>query len=599
MLRIGKAKTKYLGNEPLAWIWTNSQVQRLSVFVLAIADVAIALCMVCEALALKDIINNAASGDAEAFAAAAWVMAGLVTLKIILPVLTRWLSERTKAELENRLKDRLFNALLTKDYPSVSAVHSEEWMNRLTSDTVIVADNAVDIVPNALAAFVKLAVSVLLVIYLVKEISWIVFPCAIAVIIVTVMLRGHMKKLHKRIQEADGKLRTFISDCLSSLMIIRSFSREESSVEIADKRMEEHAERRMDRIRFSNLVSTGYQFVLDGVYVAAVIYCGYSILTGTMNYGTFSAVVKLAGNIQGPITSMSGYVPRWYAMQASAERLMEAERFAEDYANGKRGREEVLEFYDNSFEGISIRNACFTYTETAEMGEEHQRGIVINGLNIDIDKHDVLAITGPSGCGKSTLLKILMSFYPLDSGDRLIRIKKLARTAHSEGNEVTDNVVPLDSSWRGLFAYVPQGNQLMSGSIRDVLTFSDRSVADEDIASALDIACASDFTSALPEGLETQLGERGAGLSEGQIQRIAIARAILSGQPVLLLDEATSSLDEATEAELIRKLSTLTDRTVIIVTHRLKVLSICNKVLTMERHDIKEGGSECVHFRTE
>ena len=572
MTDVETSKIAYRSSEPLRWIWRNSKEHKAGVIILAAASVGVALCTVIEALSLKSIINSAVSGDGTGFLKAACFLIVLVAIRIIIPVLIRWLGERTRSGLENKLKDRLFRTLMTKDYPSVSAVHSGEWMNRMTSDTVVVAENAVDIVPSALAAFVKLAASVLLVIYLIKDVSWIAFPCAAAVIIVTVMLRGHMKKLHRKIQEADGRFRTFVSDCLSSLMIIRSFSREEASADKADSRMEEHMNRRMDRIRFSNIVNTGYQFILDGVYVATVIYCGHSILTATMNYGTFSAVVKLVSNIQGPITSMSGYVPRWYAMQASAERLMEAERFAEDYTNGKRGREEVLDFYENSFEGLSLRNASFSYGQNDE-AEGRERSVVISGLNMDIDKHDVLAVTGPSGCGKSTLLRILMSFYPLDSGKRLIRIR------NAEDEACT---VPLDSSWRGLFAYVPQGNQLMSGSIRDVLTFGDRSVTDSDIASALDVACASSFTDELPEGLDTQLGERGAGLSEGQIQRLAIARAILSGQPVLLLDEATSSLDEATEAELIRKLRTLTDRTVIIVTHRPRILSICNKVLPMD-----------------
>ena len=585
------SKTEYCRNDALTWIWENSRGERFGISVLAFTDVAIALCTVCEALALKYIINNAVSGDSKAFAEAAWILVALVALRIIMLILTRWLGERTKAGLENRLKDRLFRSLLTKDYASVSSVHSGEWMNRLTNDTVVVADNAVDIVPNALSTFVKLTSSVLLIIYFIKGVSWLVFPGAIVLILVTVLLRGHMKKLHKRIQEADGRFRTFISDCLSSLMVIRSFSREEASAGRAEDHMQEHMDRRMDRMRFSNIVNTGYQFILEGIYVAAVIYCGHSILTGNMNYGTFSAVITLVARIQGPVTSMSGYIPRWYAMQASAERLMEAERFAEDYANGKRDREELLAFYDESFAGLSLRDISFTYNDSDMQTEDLEHSVVISGIDMDVDKHDVFAITGPSGCGKSTLLKIIMSFYPLDSGEKLIRVKGTSVVTGITGRTEDENTLPLDSSWRGLFAYVPQGNQLMSGSIRDIITFGDRSVSETAMASALDIACASDFISELPEGTDTLLGERGAGLSEGQIQRLAIARAILSGQPVLLLDEATSSLDEDTEEKLIRNLSTLTDRTVIIVTHRLKVLSVCNKRLRMNAAGSKENST--------
>ena len=564
-------KTEYR-SASLPWIWENSKGQRISVLILAIADIAIALCTVYEAVALKNIINNAVDKDNKAFVAAAWVMVALVAARIVLRVLTRWLDERTKAKLENKLKARLFNALLTKDYASVSAVHSGEWMNRLTNDAVQVANNAAEIIPNALATLVKLVASVLLVMYLVKDVSWIVFPCAAVLILVTVLLRGKMKKLHKRIQEADGRFRVFISDCLSSLMIIRSFSREEASEARADERMDEHMARRMDRMRFSNIANTGYQFILEAVYVAAVIYCGHSILTGEMSYGTFTAVITLVGRIQGPITSMSGYVPKWYAMQASAERLMEAETFEDDIKGEKKTDEEIERFYSGELEGLSLEDVSFSYLKTGSAPDDEPRRVVLDGISLDIDKQTITAVTGPSGCGKSTLLKLIMCFYPLNSGERKIV------THFGE--------MPLEPEWRGLFAYVPQGNQLMSGAIRDVLTFGDDSVSAEEINKALDIACASDFISELPAGLATVLGERGSGLSEGQIQRLAIARAVLSGHPFLLLDEATSSLDEDTEKALLQKLRTLTDRTVVIVTHRLNVLSICDTEVHMDESGV-------------
>ncbi|MBQ6428880.1 MAG: ATP-binding cassette domain-containing protein, partial [Oscillospiraceae bacterium] len=186
---------------------------------------------------------------------------------------------------------------------------------------------------------------------------------------------------------------------------------------------------------------------------------------------------------------------------------------------------------------------------------------------------------GPSGCGKSTLLKLLMSIYPLDAGSRLIGLRDEAGNIHTE---------PLTAAWRGLFAYVPQGNQLMSGTIRETISFSDTDNFDEyGLWEALTVACAADFVRELPNGLDTRIGERGAGLSEGQLQRLAIARAICSDHPILLLDEATSSLDEATEQKLLENLETMTDRTVIIVTHRPGVLRICSQEIRMTEEGIR------------
>jgi len=176
-----------------------------------------------------------------------------------------------------------------------------------------------------------------------------------------------------------------------------------------------------------------------------------------------------------------------------------------------------------------------------------------------------VAFTGPSGCVKSTVLKLLMCLYPLDAGMRYL-------ISNGGKQELT-------SAWRGLFAYVPQGNQLMSGTIREIVAFGDpeKMLQEEKLIQALKIACADKFVAGLELGMDTLLGERGTGISEGQMQRIAVARAVFSDNPILLLDEATSSLDETTEKELLKNLKAMTDKTVIIVTHRMAVLSICDK----------------------
>ena len=186
-----------------------------------------------------------------------------------------------------------------------------------------------------------------------------------------------------------------------------------------------------------------------------------------------------------------------------------------------------------------------------------------------MDKGNCIALTGPSGCGKSTILKLLMGIYPLDSGACFLR--------SADGDR------PLDAGWRGLFSYVPQGNHLLSGTIRQIVAFSDAPSPNDEarILRALHIACADDFTAALEQGLDTPIGERGAGLSEGQLQRIAIARAIFADRPVLLLDEATSALDEATEARLLSNLRQMTDKTVLIVTHRPAALSIADRTVAL------------------
>lgn len=205
-------------------------------------------------------------------------------------------------------------------------------------------------------------------------------------------------------------------------------------------------------------------------------------------------------------------------------------------------------------------------TPEAPAGKEGMP-VVVRGLNLEIAKGEYVAFTGSSGCGKSTVLKLLLCLYPLDQGERYLVCQGRRQ--------------PLDGRWQRLFAYVPQGNHLMTGTVRQIVALGDPDQAQDEarLHQALEVACAADFVAALDQGVDTPLGERGAGLSEGQLQRLAIARAIFSQRPVLLLDECTSALDAATERQLLVNLRRMTQKTVILVTHRPEALNICDRVI--------------------
>ena len=315
------------------------------------------------------------------------------------------------------------------------------------------------------------------------------------------------------------------------------------------------------------------------MYLFGVCYCGYGILTGAISYGTLTAVTQLISQIQSPFANITGYLPKFYAMTASAERIMEIEKFTDDCKTGILSAETVRSFYENKMKGFGILNAEFTYYPVVDRISDltkEEMPLVLKNISVDIRKGEYVAFTGHSGCGKSTVLKLLMSVYRLDGGIRYIE--------GTEGEKV------LSPEWRRLFAYVPQGNQLFSGTIREVIAFADKTASanDERLEKALKIACADVFVHELENGADTLLGERGAGLSEGQMQRIAIARAVFSGCPVLLLDEATSALDEQTERKVLENLKTMTDKTVVIVTHRPAALDICDRILQFTENGVIE-----------
>lgn len=577
----------------LMWINGVAGKARIQIIILLLVQSVMGICDVASAMFLRNLVNKAVDKERDGFIVAVAAFVGLVTVRIALRALYRFLEEFMRSAAENRLKERLFEALLHKDYASVSRVNSGEWMNRLTSDTVVVADGMAQILPGVAGMAVKMAGALAAILYMEPQFIFILAPGGALMIFFTYSFRKILKKLHKRIQESDGRLRVFFQERLGAMMIVRAYAQEDRTAEQAGELMKTHRAAKMKRNHFSNICNIGFASAMNGAYVLGAAFCGYGILNGTMSYGNLMAVLQLIGQIQNPFANITGYLPKYYAMIASAERLMEAERLADsEYmetteSEGIAESEDSMkihelpcgtpeqEFYRKSFRGICMEDVSFTYQPPVSDGTvisdaPQVMPVVLSGMGLEICKGEYVAFTGHSGCGKSTVLKLLMCLYPPDSGGLYL--------LSDEGKR------PLTSRWRRLFAYVPQGNQLMSGTIREIITFGDpQGMREEErLDRALQIACADGFAAELEQGIDTLLGERGAGLSEGQMQRIAIARAVFSGHPILLLDEATSALDEAVEMKLLANLKAMTDKTVIIVTHRMAALSICDKEIKFE-----------------
>lgn len=563
------------------WLKKVTKKYRFFVVLLTVFEIIMSGLGICYALVMKQMVDRAVVKDSHGFVMGMIGFGMLVLGQLMIRIITRQISEYTRSSMENTLKQRLFQSILIKDYGSVSLKHSEEWMNRLTSDTVVCADGMTDILPGLFGMMIRLVGSLVLILYLQPGLAVIMIPGGILFVIITVVLRRPLKRFHKDVQEKDGKVRMYLQERISSMLVVRVFGVENIAVEQAADTMEVHKGSRMRKAWISNICNSGFSLAINGMYLLGIGFCGYGIIYGNVTFGTLTAMIQLIGQLQSPLASLGGYVPRYYTMIASAERLMEVEQYEDADGSVLCSADEVQKLYEEQIREIAFEHVSFCYP-----GKDD---VVLQDVSFSIAKGDSMAVTGTSGCGKSTMLKLLMGIYRPQTGTIAVIL-----------NDGTSIAI---ENMKRLFAYVPQGNFLMGGSVRDVITFgkskdgtadclktdnADRDHADrndmdldEKLERAVHLACA-DFVYDLPMQLDTILGEKGAGLSEGQMQRIAIARALYADRPVLILDESTSALDQQTERKLLDNLKQLTDKTVLFVSHRLPALEICSKQLHFE-----------------
>lgn len=560
----------------LAWLRKATNKYRPFVVALTVFEIIVSGLGVCYALVMKQMVDRAVAKDSHSFVMGMIGFGLLVLSQLVIRVITRQMSEYTRSSMENTLKQNLFRSLLVKDYGRVSAAHSEEWMNRLTSDTDVCAGGMTDILPGFLGMMIRLVGSLVLIIYLQPVLAFIMIPGGVIFLVITIVLRKPLKRFHKDVQEKDGHVRMYLQERISSMLVVCSFGVESIAVDQAADTMELHRSSRMRKAWMSNICNSGFNLAINGMYLLGIGYCGYGIIKGRVTFGTLTAMIQLIGQLQSPLASLGGYVPRYYTTIASAERLMEVELYEDTDIEDMRSENEAKILYKNQLREIVFDHVSFQYPE--EVGEPDliddgtalHKGEVLSDVSFTIRKGDYVAVTGMSGCGKSTVLKLLMGLYQPKTGRISVRL--------DDDKDMTSDIPIKDM--RRLFAYVPQGNFLMGGSIRDVIAFG-KPQDDDKMANAIRVACA-DFVYELPMKLDTVLGEKGAGLSEGQMQRLAIARALYTERPVLILDESTSALDQQTEETLLQNLKKLTDKTVLIVTHRPKALSICNNILDLQ-----------------
>lgn len=546
--------------DTIKWILKNAKKQGWFIALLTFVNVVIACGSIVISYMLRNVINSATgvygtATDQRMDAIFFWgtLFVAITVAQVVSRILSNHLVFRVTARLTIDIKSSLYRQMLKKSYAQITKYHTGEMLNRLNDDVTTVASTITSIIPNVVFIVVKL-IGIFIVLATIDPLFTLLFiAVGLGVFFFSSLFKGAMKDYHKQIRQTDGKIRSFMQETLASLMVIKVFKSEDKVEKTASELQEENYNRKKKRNIISLTTNSAFTLAFNGAYLFGLFYCATRIANNDpiITYGTLSQVLSLVSQISVPINSLTTIIPSFYSAIASAERIIELESLDDEPVINDENLD-VHGLYSN-LESIEFNDITFSY----------DRDEIFEHTDLSVKKGDLVVMTGISGIGKSTLTKLLLGVFPLDSGEIIFKF--------SDGTSM-----PVDTNTRKFFSYVPQGNFLLSGSIRENIAFINSDATDEEIWRAIRFACA-DFIAELPEGLDTVIGEKGLGLSEGQVQRVAIARAILSNAPVILLDEATSALDEMTELRLLENIKKLSDKTCILISHKKAANAVCNK----------------------
>lgn len=530
------------------WFWRASQGVRARIVcscLLGIFEVACSLCFVWSS---KMVIDVATGSLDESLWKAGGLTVFFVVLQIAFSGIDMWLNGSMPIDLGNRLRRHLFGHLLNSRWEELEKYHSGDVLNRVSRDIDDVVRLLTGSLPAVLVTLVQFLASFFFLYRLDGSLAWLLIGVVPIFLLVSKLYVRRMREYNIKIRKSDSYIQSIIQESVQQHVVIKTMEQQEYKLNRLDGLQTGLRKQVLGRTRLSLFSRVMMSGGFNGGYLLVFFWGAVRLSRGEISFGTMTAFLQLVGRVQRPAYDLAHFFPSFITAYTAAERLMELEAVSLEEAGEKVVVEGPV--------GLKFSNVSFSY------GSEEKEE-VLSGMTAEFPAGSTTAILGETGAGKTTLIRLILALVVPQEG----RISLLTQ----EG-EVT--VTP---GCRANFVYVPQGNTLFSGTIRDNLLLGDPSATDGQMENALRLAAA-DFVFDLPDGLNTLLSEHGGGVSEGQAQRIAIARALLRKGSILLLDEATSALDQETEKKLVANLRNhCSGKTVIFITHHPELAEMCDR----------------------
>ncbi|NLO09083.1 MAG: ABC transporter ATP-binding protein [Clostridiales bacterium] len=509
------------------------------------------------AIILKRIIDGAASGGINGEVILIYL--GGVLLSMLIGAISQLISTVLNEKFSFGIRKQIYDKIVRSYWMDVKQYHTGDLLTRMTSDTEIVSEGIVVLIPTIVRLFIELIITFFTLFYF--EPSLAVFALVLAPIscLICFILGKKLKKLQIKVQESESKYRSFIQESLSNLLIVKAFANENNSVERLGELRQERFNWVFKKSKMSLVSSAVLSLSFQLGYIGAFTIGAFLLAKKAITFGTMSVFMTLVNRIQAPILALAHTIPRIISVLASAGRVIELQDMPLEISDRT--------YIDTTHVGVKVEKLCFGYSDD----------IVLDNISFTVKPGEFVAVVGASGIGKTTLIRLIMSFIHSAAGS----IQFINNKGESEN---------VNAGVREFISYVPQGNTLFSGTVRDNIQMGKLTATEDEIQEALNLSASAHFVQQLPHGLDTVIGEKGHGLSEGQAQRIAIARALIRKSPLLILDEATSALDEPTELKVIEGIRSQKPRiTCLIISHRKSVLGYCDRELQIDNKKISEN----------
>ncbi|WP_029233685.1 ABC transporter ATP-binding protein [Butyrivibrio sp. VCB2006] len=538
--------------EYFKWCLSYTKPYIPQLLLLMFFDLGATLLSVGMAIIGKEMIDRAAVGNLSDL----WKIIAIYVVVILgaqlLGIISTLVSTVVYEKFGFGIRKKVYRRILDTCWIDVSKYHTGDLMTRLTSDVSAVSDGIANTIPTIIRLVVELLVTFFTLAYYDLRLALFALLVAPIAMFASVILGRKLKYLTVKVQETESKYRSFMQESLANILIEKSFCLEDYSEERLTQLRDERIYWVFKRNRTNMYASAAMGLSFQLGYIVAFAWGAICIANKTITYGTMTVFLQLVNRIQSPIVSLAQLVPRLISMLASAGRIIELQNLPKEKYEGKAIEPEKI--------GVKVETVSFGYTDE----------LVFDQASIDFKPGEFTAIVGKSGIGKTTLVRLIMAFTNKMKGN-------------IEFYNAKGETIPACPDARNFIAYVPQGNTLFSGSIKDNVLMGKKDATDEEVVTALKSAAAYDFVNEFPDGIDTVIGEKGVGISEGQAQRIAIARALVRKAPFLILDEATSSLDESTELSVLEGIRRWNPSpTCLLITHRRSVLQYCDREIKIE-----------------